>query len=70
MGISLNVAQSGYWMLKVLEQFKPMSLVLKTFKLEELELLEQFKPMGLGITTFKLEKLYHHKGLLRSMLPL
>ena len=56
MRISLTVAQSGYWVLKVLEQFKPMSLGLKTFKLEKLKVLEQFKPMGLGIKTFKLEK--------------
>ena len=41
---------------KVLEQFKPVRLGLKTFKLEKLKVLEQFKPMGLGIKTFNLDK--------------
>ena len=53
--ISPVSAESGHPK-KVLEQFKPVRLGLKTFKLEKLKVLEQFKPMGLGIKTFKLEK--------------
>ena len=56
MGISLTVAQTGHCLLKALEQFKPISMGLKTFKLEKMKVLAQFKPMGLCIKTFKLEK--------------